>query len=959
MYEFKEEYRKFLEVQNCISLNCALSGTRFDDLDTHLVNLGTTIHSFATTTSSSHYKYIIAISDENSLKTIYIAFNSTETIKEAFTDRSLLKYMPLETSDANIHAGLYREAMKIPLGYFISKLTQSHGENVKLVFTGHSLGGIIAECVALILLPIPGVRQDRVSVYTFGSPPIGDEALANFCDEKYSETFYSFHLQKDIIPIITRAGLSSDVPLINVLGGPLYDILNKPGLGFKESLQCFNESIRGITRPNILSHFGKQYICSAATGEWSQMTRDDIITSNLERISISELENEGMRHKIQQHWVDTYYRHLRTFEQIKCVRDHLLKYYPLTTYTRCIPEIFEVVAVSKYKINREYYCDLAIRGTNICHAVFWHQEKRCTWKLEYTPKPKILVKNFKVASFDISKEQLEYGSIFSPERRHVDIFDHISSNWEKRIESMGIGELLNIGFMFSAYKFIDDQQRNRLCIIMDDLEKVAGNQDTEIYKIEPEEAYEHFVKLLTGLSSVQDAHRNSQSYTDPKSDASSTATATATATSDTMTYAEARRKTTDIGAYELQQRLTKSVTLRVLRLLMAIDMSWFKSFLKKIGMGVRPGSKSILTFMTDLLNLPEKLVTTATISTVHHIYSLGAEESKSGHLEKASLYLELVDQTRLKTLTEILRQFNVTVPSPNTYSVSKKIYDMEKILKELLSGNGYETYEDVTRIRVQYENHHYKSYKDFIAKTKLWSTKEKVVPLLNILEVSMMVHEIRDIIGSYYVVGIIGDTRSGKSSFLYKLGFDSNPNASERTPDVRVYRTQTDSTKLVMVDFPGIDSYSTVAEDNIYYNTMLIGTYVAIGNIEDALNSLHLTDMLAKHMIRTQDSSNYIIFLSHVDVYILDILKQHDIPTAKERVESVIALLLTRIRYLTRRVEIYPVCLVLDYNNLPAELDEDILQSCGVLNPRRMMDKIKCFLNREGVACQSEQFNYR
>ncbi|KAK9763216.1 hypothetical protein K7432_010329 [Basidiobolus ranarum] len=63
---------------------------------------------------------------------------------------------------------------------------------------------------------------------------------------------------------------------------------------------------------------------------------------------------------------------------------------------------------------------------------------------------------------------------------------------------MGIGELLNVGFIFSAYEFIDNQQRNRLCVIMDDLEKVIGNQDTGIYKIELDEAYEHFVKLLTG-----------------------------------------------------------------------------------------------------------------------------------------------------------------------------------------------------------------------------------------------------------------------------------------------------------------------------------------------------------------------------------------------------------------------------------------------------------------------------
>ncbi|KAK9708651.1 hypothetical protein K7432_009522 [Basidiobolus ranarum] len=959
--EFREKDRQALEIQNCISLACAISGNKFDAVNTHLSRPGTTIHSVVKTASESHHKYVIAESEENGLKTIYVAFKATETKKDILTDVSIAKYTPLGSFDGNIHTGFYWEAMKIPLGFFISKLTQRNQENIKLIFTGHSLGGAIAKCVALTLLQTPGVRQERISVYTFGSPPIGDEKLAEFCNTNYSRAFIAFRNQNDIIPNATKVALITTATLLNALGGNMYNFLHKSSCASIESLQYFMDKISKITDIDDFFHFGQHYTYSDVTETWSLMSKVEIDRNARESIDTNELLKKGVKRIIKHHYVKEYYNNLDQFPGIRDIRKRYSNTSPISNYTGCLPDISEVIILSKYKIDRQLYCDLIIRGTNICHTVFWHKQKRCPWKLENTFASEITKRTLKIVSNDISREQLTYESIFGSVRKTVNIVDQTSRSWKRRIESMGIGELLNIGFMFSAYKFIDDQQRNRLCVIMDDLEKVAGNQDTGIDKIELDEAYEHFIKLLTGLSSVQDDHRNSQSDTDlkPFSTGTSIINTIVTATSDTMTYTEARRSVADMGAYELQQRLAKNVTLRVLHLLMAGDMSRFGNLFKKIGIRMDINASSLSVLRRCAVHVSKFLVCPYALSIVPSAYTSRSTVRKldQDYQYKASLYLKHVEKTQFNTMSKILGKLSTA--STKSYPTTKKIQNIEESIYKFLREKGLVTYEDVTQIRVRYENLDDKPYRDFIAGTNLWSTKEKVIPLLNILEVTMMVHEIRDIIGSYYVVGIIGDTRSGKSSFLYKLGFDSNPNASERMLDVKVHRTQTDSTKLVMVDFPGIGPHPKATQDSIYYNSMIIGTYVVIENIESAHNSSDFMDILAKHMIRTQDSSNYIIFLSHVDVYILDILKKHGIPTAKEILGSMIAQLRMKLQHLTPNVEIYPVCLVLDYNNLPAGLDEGILQSCGVLDSRRMMNKIKCLLNREGIACELDHFNYR
>ncbi|KAK9763215.1 hypothetical protein K7432_010328 [Basidiobolus ranarum] len=371
--EFREKDRQALEIQNCISLACAISGNNFDAVNTHLLRPGTTIHSVVKIASESRHKYVIAESEENGLKTIYVAFKATETKKDILTDVSIAKYTSLGSFDVNIHTGFYWEAMKISLGFFISKLTQRNQENIKLIFTGHSLGGAIAKCVALTLLQIPEIRQERLSVYTFGSPPFGDAKLAEFCNTNHFRAFIAFrNNQNDIISIATEVALIMTATL-HALGGNIYDFLHKSSCASIESLQYFMDKISKITNIDNFIHFGQHYTYSDVTKTWSLMSEVEIDRNARESIDTNALHKEGVGRTIKHHYVEEYYRNLNQFPEIRDIRECYSNTSPISRYTECLPDISEVIVLSKYRIDRELYCDLIIRGTNICHTVFWQK----------------------------------------------------------------------------------------------------------------------------------------------------------------------------------------------------------------------------------------------------------------------------------------------------------------------------------------------------------------------------------------------------------------------------------------------------------------------------------------------------------------------------------------------------------------------------------------------------------
>ena len=73
-------------------------------------------------------------------------------------------------------------------------------DGVRVLCTGHSLGGAVAQLASFDIARELGVPPARVSVYTFGSPRIGNRALAAEVAEVVPDTWHVINDQD----VVTR-----------------------------------------------------------------------------------------------------------------------------------------------------------------------------------------------------------------------------------------------------------------------------------------------------------------------------------------------------------------------------------------------------------------------------------------------------------------------------------------------------------------------------------------------------------------------------------------------------------------------------------------------------------------------------------------------------------------------------------------------------------------------------------
>ncbi|KAJ3251456.1 hypothetical protein HK103_002398 [Boothiomyces macroporosus] len=135
----------------------------------------------------------------DNLQTIVIAFRGTDNLEGALqdlefaqTDSDWQSRYPLNiASPANapipenlkVHAGFEEVYGSIRDDVLIAtnQLAQNK-PNYQIVFTGHSLGGAIASFAAVDFQNVFGM-QDRISLYTYGQPRVGNDAWANYVDQ--------------------------------------------------------------------------------------------------------------------------------------------------------------------------------------------------------------------------------------------------------------------------------------------------------------------------------------------------------------------------------------------------------------------------------------------------------------------------------------------------------------------------------------------------------------------------------------------------------------------------------------------------------------------------------------------------------------------------------------------------------------------------------------------------------
>jgi len=129
---------------------------------------------------------LLKVNEVKNQKTVTIVFRGSKELGDWMTN--------LRARDENfynrgyVHQG-FRHASNLFLktvrqrGELSQHLPEILENNTKIILTGHSLGGTMATLIGCHLLE-RGVRKENLEVYTFGTPPIGDEKFCDYYQDK-------------------------------------------------------------------------------------------------------------------------------------------------------------------------------------------------------------------------------------------------------------------------------------------------------------------------------------------------------------------------------------------------------------------------------------------------------------------------------------------------------------------------------------------------------------------------------------------------------------------------------------------------------------------------------------------------------------------------------------------------------------------------------------------------------
>jgi len=135
----------------------------------------------------------------NKQKTVTIVFRGSQELGDWMTN--------LRAKDENfydrgyVHQG-FRHASKLFLktvrqkGELRQHIPEILENNTKIILAGHSLGGALATIIGCHLIE-QGVKKENLEVYTFGTPPIGDENFCNYYENRFA--LHRFVNQNDVV----------------------------------------------------------------------------------------------------------------------------------------------------------------------------------------------------------------------------------------------------------------------------------------------------------------------------------------------------------------------------------------------------------------------------------------------------------------------------------------------------------------------------------------------------------------------------------------------------------------------------------------------------------------------------------------------------------------------------------------------------------------------------------------
>ncbi|XP_020103422.1 lipase-like isoform X2 [Ananas comosus] len=206
---------------------------------------------------------------DHNLDAIIVAFRGTqENSIQNWVEDLLWKQLDLNypgMPDAMVHRGFYsayhNTTIRPAVISAVEKIRRSYG-HIKIMVTGHSMGGALASFCALDLIVNEGIRN--VELMTFGQPRVGNAAFASFFSKNVKHAIRVTH-EQDIVPHLppyysyfpkkTYHHFPREVWLHNIGVGTLVYMTEKICDGSGEDPSC-SRSVKGNSIADHLEYFG-------------------------------------------------------------------------------------------------------------------------------------------------------------------------------------------------------------------------------------------------------------------------------------------------------------------------------------------------------------------------------------------------------------------------------------------------------------------------------------------------------------------------------------------------------------------------------------------------------------------------------------------------------------------------------------------------------------------------------
>ncbi|KAJ2519451.1 hypothetical protein H4217_002680 [Coemansia sp. RSA 1939] len=137
-------------------------------------------------------------------KEIYVTWTGTRRIRTVIADSvTIFADYPKEAEGSQVHVGFYettRAAYPHIVKNIVAAATDYPDHNI--IFIGHSLGGASAVLSALMFARDNEYMKDRVRVWTFGEPRVGNRRFVEYYTQILGNQTYRVTYKADIVPHI-------------------------------------------------------------------------------------------------------------------------------------------------------------------------------------------------------------------------------------------------------------------------------------------------------------------------------------------------------------------------------------------------------------------------------------------------------------------------------------------------------------------------------------------------------------------------------------------------------------------------------------------------------------------------------------------------------------------------------------------------------------------------------------